>query len=148
MAEQSRIKFNPTTKEIEVEGSEAFVKTYFEKLQSMLFGAEGVVEKPAQKPKVAKTVKEKHVKEKPAKKVRQSKKATKAAKKEVPAEKGKRGDMSKAVLALIQESPDGITTADLKAKSGLKESQIRAIVNSAKKRGLISNSKRGVYVGA
>lgn len=34
----SRIKFNPVTKEIEVEGSEQFVKTYFGKLQAMLSG--------------------------------------------------------------------------------------------------------------
>ena len=29
MKENSRIRFNPGTKEIEIEGSESFVKTYF-----------------------------------------------------------------------------------------------------------------------
>lgn len=38
MVEISRIKFNPVTKEIEIEGSEKFVKTYFNKIQTMLTG--------------------------------------------------------------------------------------------------------------
>ena len=39
MGNNSRIRFNPVTKEIEVEGTEQFVKTYFAKLQAMLSGA-------------------------------------------------------------------------------------------------------------
>ena len=46
MAENSRIRFNPVTKEIEVEGSETFVKTYFDKLQAMM---SGIPEKKAAK---------------------------------------------------------------------------------------------------
>jgi len=38
MKNNSRIRFNPGTKEIEVEGSEKFVKAYFNKLQSMITG--------------------------------------------------------------------------------------------------------------
>ena len=34
METKSRIKFNPVTQEIEIEGSEKFVKTYFDKIQS------------------------------------------------------------------------------------------------------------------
>lgn len=40
MEERSRIKFNPATKEIEVEGSESFVKTYFSKIQKLLAAEE------------------------------------------------------------------------------------------------------------
>jgi len=36
MAGRSRIRFNPVTKEVEIEGSESFVKTYLGKLQTML----------------------------------------------------------------------------------------------------------------
>ena len=36
MEERSRIRFNPVTKEIEVEGSEEFVRTYFDKLHQLL----------------------------------------------------------------------------------------------------------------
>jgi hypothetical protein len=42
---QSRIKFNPVTKEIEIEGSEKFVKTYFNKIQSLLSGTQKAVVK-------------------------------------------------------------------------------------------------------
>ena len=174
MAEQSRIKFNPTTKEIEVEGSEQFVKTYFDKLQSIISGTQESVQGAPAKPKLIKDVKEKPVKEKAieekpvkkgrpskkgpvvagpvieqlAKKIRQSKKVQKVAKEEVIRVKCKRGDLSKTILALILDTPEGITTAELKEKSGLKESQIRAIVNSGKKAGKIKQAKRGLYVGA
>ena len=169
MGAQSRIKFNPVTKEIEIEGSEIFVGTYFDKIQAMLSGTQEAVVAAPVIPKPAKASKEKPLKEKPvrkarqskktpviaepvieqlAKKIRQSKKAQKMAKEEVSAVKGKRGNMSKAVLGLILDSPEGITTAELKEKSGLKENQIRAIVNSAKKAGKIRIAKRGVYVGA
>jgi predicted transcriptional regulator of viral defense system len=56
--------------------------------------------------------------------------------------------LSNAVLSLIQDSPEGITTAELEKKTGLKDKQIWAIVNSAKKAGKISQVKRGLYVGA
>lgn len=36
MEARSRIKFNPVTREIEVEGSESFVKTYFNRIQKLL----------------------------------------------------------------------------------------------------------------
>lgn len=32
---QSRIKFNPETKEFEIDGSEKFVRTYFDKIQKL-----------------------------------------------------------------------------------------------------------------
>ncbi|MEI7637269.1 MAG: hypothetical protein WCJ37_08180 [Syntrophus sp. (in: bacteria)] len=171
MGEQSRLKFNPATKEIEIEGSEKFVKTYFDKIQEMLSGTlEAVVAAPIQeKPVKEKAIKEKSIKEKPvrkgrqsrkasvvtepvieqlAKKIRQSKKAQKVAKEAVSAVKGKRGNMSKAILALIQDNPEGITTTELKEKTGLKDVQIWAVIANAKKTGKIMQAKRGVYVGA
>ena len=174
MGEQSRIKFNPVTKEIEIEGSEKFVKTYFDKIQSMLSGtqeavaAAPVMTKPAKASKEGKPSKEEAIKEKPvrkarqskknpvvaepvieqlAKKIRQSKKAQKVAKEEIIAAKSKRGDMSKAVLALIMDSPEGITTTELEEKTGLKDRQIWAIISYTKKAGKIKQVKRGVYVG-
>jgi len=81
-------------------------------------------------------------------KKRQSKKAQKVAKEEVLAAISKRGDMSKAVLALILDSPEGINTTELEEKTGLKDRQIWAITSYAKKAGKIKQSKRGVYVGA
>jgi hypothetical protein len=153
---QSRIKFNPVTKEIEIEGSEKFVKTYFDKIQAMLSGTQEAVaaapikEKPIRKARQSKKTPEvaEPVIEQLAKKIRQSKKAQKVAKEEVLAGKSKRGDMSKAVLALILDSPEGISTTELEEKTGLKDRQIWAVVANAKKAGKIKQAKHGVYVGA
>jgi hypothetical protein len=71
MKENSHGKPNPVKKEIEVKGLVSFVKTYFKKLQKMIFGpAKGKVKKtpkakkaaPAQNAeKKAKVVKSPHV---------------------------------------------------------------------------------------
>ena len=124
----SRIRVNPSTKEIEVEGSEKFVKAYFNKLQAMLFGT-------AEKTVAAK-------KESKAAKAAPAKKARKTAKEE-PGEK--RVSNIHKVLELIQASTDGISTAELKEKTGLAERQIWSIVNRAKRAGKIKKMKRGLY---
>jgi len=59
----------------------------------------------------------------------------------------KRGALSKAILTLIQNSAEGISSAELKAKTGLKDKQIRNIIPSVTKQGKIRTVKRGVYVG-
>lgn len=122
MKDNSRIRFNPVTKEIEIEGSEKFVKAYFDKLQAIIFG-------PA----------EKQVK---AAKAAPAKKARKATKKE-PGEK--RVTNIDTIVGLIQASTEGISTAELKEKTGLAERQIWGIVNLAKKEGKIRKMKRGLY---
>ena len=88
------------------------------------------------------------VKEGPVKKISQSKQDPKVITEEKPVKEPKRGDMSKAVNALIQDSPDGITTTELKEKTGLKEWQIWNIIKKAKKAGKIKLAKRGVYIRA
>ena len=120
MAEKSRIKFNPETKEMEIEGSESFVKATLDKIQAMLSGA------PEKKVAV--------------KKERPSKKAPK-----VPKTGTIRGPLSKLVLTLIQSSTEGISTAELKEKTGLKESQLWPIISRCKKVGKIKQVKRGMY---
>jgi len=90
----------------------------------------------------------KPVQEKPVKKVRPSKRVPKVTKGEKLVKEIKRGGMSKAVLALIQDSPEGITLTELKGKTGLKDRQIWSITSNAKKMGKIKQAKRGVYVGA
>jgi hypothetical protein len=55
MANNSRIRFNPVTKEIEVEGTEQFVKIYFGKLQAMISGSaekKAVIKKAPGKKKI------------------------------------------------------------------------------------------------
>ncbi len=126
MAEKSRIKFNPVTKEIEIEGSESFVTVTLDKIQAMLSGA------PVKKVAVKKEPK--------TAKARPSKKAPK-----VPKTGTIRGPLSKLVLTLIQSSTEGISTAELKEKTGLKERQIWPIISRAKKVGKIKHVKRGMY---
>ncbi len=128
MAENSRVKFNPDTKEIEIEGSESFVAATFDKLQAMLSGAP-VKKVPIQKePKAAKMQPE-----------------TKAPK---VATGAKRGTLSKAVLTLISSSPEGISMSELKEKTGMKDSQIRNVLSSAIQQKKIQTIRRGVYVVA
>jgi uncharacterized membrane protein len=128
MANNSRIRFNPVTKEIEVEGTEQFVKTYFGKLQAMLSGAAEKKAAIKKEPKAAKG--------------RPARKSKKAAKK-VPGKK--RITNRDSVIGLIQGSAEGIFTAELKKKTGLPESQIWNIVNHAAKEGKIRKIKRGLY---
>lgn len=137
MAERSRVKFNPVTKEMEIEGSESFVKATLDKLQAMLSGS------PAKKVAVKKEPKAVKVpRRKPAKKARQLKKAPKATTGK------KRGALSKSVLSLIKNSAEGVSTAELKEKTGMQERQIWGIIAKAKKTGKIKQVKRGVYVAA
>jgi len=64
MAKSSYLRFNPDTREIEIEGSEGFIKTYFDKLQQMLPSAPGEVKNepeaaitsPAKRTKIKTTV--------------------------------------------------------------------------------------------
>ena len=130
MKENSRIRFNPVTKEIEVEGTEKFVKTYFKKLQEMVFGL------------AEKTVAAKKTQKKP--KVKKASPAPKAPK----APGGKRITNIDMIVGLIQGNTEGISTVELKEKTGLAERQIWSIVNRASKVGKIRKVKRGVYGAA
>ena len=155
MQTDARIRFNPVTKEIEIEGSESFVKTYFNKLQNMISGAPSkkVVEPKAVKIRpVKKAVKEQKavkaipvIKEPKAAKPRPAKKAKKTAKKKSRARKVTNIDK---VVGLIKGSAEGISTAQLKEKTGLPESQIWNIVNRVSKLGKIKKVKRGFYGAA
>jgi hypothetical protein len=149
MKENSRIRFNPVTKEIEVEGSESFVKTYFKKLQAMVFGPAEKTVVAKKEPKAVKAAKaspaKKAKREPKAAKPRPPKKEPKAAKKEPDV---KRITNIDTVVRLIQGSTEGISTAELKKKTGLAELQIWSIVNRAAKLGKIRKVKRGVYGAA
>ena len=109
--EKSRIKFNPVTKEIEIEGSEQFVKKYFSIIQAMMMES----------------------------------RAPKGAAPEKAAGLQRRGSKTAKVLGLIQATKDGITTTDLKKKTGLADRQIWAIIYKAEREGKIRKAGRGVY---
>ena len=61
MQTDARIRFNPVTKEIEIEGSEAFVKAYFNKIQKMI---SGVPSETVREPKAVKAAPEKKAEKK------------------------------------------------------------------------------------
>jgi hypothetical protein len=130
MKEKSRIRFSPVTKEIEVEGSEAFVRTYFQKLQRLLSPSpKSKSEKPS-RAKARPVGKSKKAKAKPGKK-----------------KTGKKTQMD-AVVSLIRGAEGGITTSALKEKTGLGERQIWSVIYRAEQKRLIKKTKRGVYVAA
>ena len=130
MEERSRIRFNPATKEIEIEGSEKFVRTYFGKVQMLLSAPVGSKDG---KPKPPKT--------------RPAGKPKKVEKKTGPKSAPKKTLMD-TVVGLICGSKEGITTTALKEKTGLAERQIWSIIYRAEKRGKIKKTKRGIYVAA
>ena len=143
MKENSRIRFNPVTKEIEVEGSEKFVKTYFGKLQKMI---SGVLDKRIaikKEPKSAKAATVKTDKKKP--KTVKARPLKKATKKEPGVKRVTKIDM---IIGLIQGSTEGISTVELKEKTGLAERQIWNVVTRATKEGKIRKVKRGIYASA
>ncbi len=134
MEERSRIRFNPATREIEIEGSEEFVRIYFGKVQKLLLAPVGGKEEKPKPPRA-----------RPAGKPKKMKKKTgpKKIPKKVPKE-----TLLDSVVRLIRGSEEGITTAALKEKSGLAESQIWSIVYRAEKQGKIKKTKRGIYMAA
>lgn len=145
MKEKSRIRLNPDTKEIEIEGSEEFVKIYFNKLQNIILGSslksleecKAARVHPAKKAGKHPPVKKVTPKAKTnvAEKVKSEKKAT-VAKKKTNIDR---------IVGLIQGSTGGIATAQLKEKTGLAENQIWNIVNRATRLGKIKKVKRGIY---
>lgn len=134
MEERSRIRFNPATREIEIEGSEEFVRIYFGKVQKLLLAPVGGKEEKPKPPRA-----------RPAGKPKKMKKKTgpKKVPKKVPKE-----TLLNSVVRLIRGSEEGITTAALKEKTGLAERQIWSIVYRAEKQGKIKKTKRGIYMAA
>jgi uncharacterized membrane protein len=130
MEERSRIRFNPATREIEIEGSEEFVRIYFGKVKKLLLAPVGGKDEKPKPPKARPAGKPKKMKKKPGPK-------------KVPKE-----TLLDSVVRFIRGSKEGITTAALKEKTGLAESQIWSIVYRAEKQGKIKKTKRGIYVAA
>jgi hypothetical protein len=130
MEERSRIRFNPATKEIEIEGSEEFVRTYFGKVQKLLLDPVGSNEGKLAIPRT-----------------RPLGKLKKAEEKTGPKSAPKKTLMD-TVVGLVGGSKEGITTTALKVKTGLAERQIWSIIYRAEKRGIIKKTKRGIYVAA
>jgi hypothetical protein len=112
----SKIKFSPATGEIEVEGSEAFVKKYMKILQ-------GLVSEP-----------KKGTKGKTVGKVA-------AVAKTRPA----RGSISNSILSVVKKNDQGLSVKDIIKKTKLTVSQINPVIQKALKEGKIRRIGRGIY---
>ncbi|NPU85073.1 MAG: hypothetical protein HPY65_11345 [Syntrophaceae bacterium] len=146
-----RIKFNPSSMEIEIEGSQAFVETYFDKIQSLILSvAQEVREEPRRRKGRTPKKAIKAGKGVRAKKAGKEKKSDKTAMRNRRAG-GRRiqgSSNTDRVLELIRENPSGVTTSDLKASTGLSEQQIWGVIYAAEKRGKVRKVKRGMYAAA
>lgn len=120
MANIARIKFNPATREIEIEGSEAFVKAHFNRIRSLL------------KPEDEKFS---------PKKILTTGKSRAAASPKSP----QKGDIYGSVIAIIKNSPDGVTAGEIVRLTGLNKKQIQNVIFKAKKSGVIESGGRGSY---
>ncbi len=122
MTEKSRIRLNPSTKEIEIEGTEQFVSKYFDVIHKMILASRtsGPIQKTAGAVKPGKRT----------------------------GRPGGRGSKTNAVLDLVQGSKKGVTTTELEKKTGLSARQIWAILYKAKKEGKVKKAGRGVYIAA
>ena len=121
MADHSRIKFNPATREIEIEGTEAFVKKYFDVVSGVILESRPTSKKP-------------------------SKSATAKPAKQAATKKTAKPTNTDRILNFIRESKAGLTTTDLKKKTGLADKQIWPIIYKAEKAGKIKKAGRGLYV--
>ena len=153
MGKTSYLRFNPETREIELEGSEEFIKSYFDKLQQKLPQSSGEGKKepqaatalPAKKTKVKAKAKAKA--EAKAKVIIPApRKAIKVAGKKATARKSQEASLFDKVVGIIQDSAEGITTSELNVKTGLTDRQIWGITSRAAKLGKIKKTKRGIYL--
>ena len=149
MTERSRIKFNPQNKEIEIEGSEEFVKIYFEKICGLLSGCLDNGARNFHRPsgRTGEISPEGDPVAEGMPKNRLRRKSGNASGGAKDGRKGKRGTILNTVLALIRSRKEGSTTTQLKDETGFTERQIWTVIYKAERAGKIRREKRGVYVG-
>jgi hypothetical protein len=166
------IKFNYLTKEIEMEGSESFIESNFNRIQDLLVESFGVKKKMAsrmtkanQKPISSVKVKESQsgaeIKVHELSSASQLSPAIKPSIHEIPHElKAKRPPLRKyirkvgipgherTVIEVVEQKPKELSLASLKEKFGLSETKIGAIIRDAEKFGKIKRDMNGSYVWA
>jgi hypothetical protein len=164
----SSIKFNDLTKEIEMEGSESFIESNFDKIQDLLNESIGVKRKMAsrmtkanQEPISGVKMKESQVGVEIRHELPQASPilpATKSSMSENSHEiKANRPPLRKyirkmgipgherTVVEVVEQKPKEITLASLKEKFGLSDSKIGGIIRDAEKFGKIKRVMNGSY---
>lgn len=145
MAKTSYLRFNPENREIEIEGSEKFVKDYFAKLQQMLPKLSGEGGKGLEATTIL-SVKKDKAKKKVKIEIPAPKKVVKIVGKKAGAKGLKAVSLIDKIVGLVQDSGKGMTTGELKEKTGLTNKQIWSVTSRAAKLGRIKTTQRGVYV--
>ncbi len=145
MGKTSYLRFNPENREIELEGTEQFIKAYFDKLQQMLPKLSGEEGKGLEATTTL-SVKKAKAKKKAKVEIPAPKKVVKIVSKKAVARKSKEVSLIDKVVGLVQDSETGMTTGELKDKTGMTNKQIWSITSRAAKLGRIKTTKRGVYV--
>jgi len=166
----SSIKLNYLTKEIEMEGSESFIESNFDKIQNLMIKSFGVKRKmvsrmtkanqePISDVKVKESQTGAEVTGHELSEVPQLSPALKSSIQEIPHEfKAKRPPLRKyirkvgmpgherTVVEIVAQKPKEITLASLKEKFGLSDSGIGGIIRDAEKFGKIKRVMKGSYV--
>ncbi|MCX7982252.1 MAG: hypothetical protein N2572_04995 [Syntrophales bacterium] len=129
MVERSRIKYNPVTREIEIEGSEEFIREYFDRVQELV---KREVPEVKERKRVRKT----------------SKTAARGSGRKPRKEKAAastKGVKAKVMDLITKAGAEGISSIALQEKTGLSARQIWSVIYRAEKAGKIVKEKRGVY---
>ena len=167
----SSIKFNYLTREIEMEGSESFIESNFDKVQDLLTESFGVKRKMAsrmtkstQEPISVVNVKDSResaeIKRHQLSEASPILQATLSAVSEISHVKANRPPLRKyirkvgspghqrTVVEVFELKPKEITLASLKEKFGLSGSGIGGIIRDAEKFGKVKRVMNGSYVGS
>ena len=137
------IKFNHFTKEIELKGTEGFIKSNFNMIQDPLIGRNGTRKKMVSRN--AETTHESMstvaiAESKPSLELR----ATRPPQRKYIRKVGAPGQQQK-VIEVIEQKPKELTLASLKEKFGLSDTKLGETVPNAEKFGNIRRSMNGPY---
>ena len=145
MSKMSYLRWNPETREIELEGTEEFIKTYFDKLQQMVPQSAGEV-KEEPEAAIRSPTERTMIKATETADTLTPEKVVQVASTKATVKGAKKVSLIHQVLGIIKESATGVTSAELRDKTGMTSRQIIAITARAAKMGKIKSTKRGVYV--
>jgi hypothetical protein len=117
----TKIRFNPVSKEVEIEGTEDFVEKYFQQIKDLFT-----------------SLKESAVETVPASK--------RAADKPLKKKPLKKGLIFGTIVDTIKKGDKGIDIVGLMKATGFARQQVTSVLYLANKEGIIHTVKRGVYV--
>ncbi len=119
------------TREVEIEGTEAFVERYFKAIEDLFTSLRETKSKPNAKQMRA------------PRKERNELGKRKSLRRDL-----RKGDIFQMVVRNVQESDTGMTTDSLMKATGFTQQQVRSVIFRAEKQGVIRRLQRGIYAAA